>query len=82
MYVPDVDGGDAEDGGSDGRGSHYFGDMYIDLATHWPRKVEMRELVVSQTTVPLPGGAEPMKVQSAIERQTTIKMVTKEEYEK
>ncbi len=56
--------------------------MYIDLATHWPRKVEMRELVVSQTTVPLPGGAEPMKVQSAIERQTTIKMVTKEEYEK
>lgn len=62
-------------------GSHYFGDIYIDLESRWPRRVELRELVVSETNVPLPGGAAPMKVNSVIERQVTIKVVTKEAYE-
>ncbi len=62
-------------------GSHYFGDIYIDLATFWPRKVVMRELVICETNVPMPGGAAPTKIAATIERQSVIKSVTREAYE-
>jgi hypothetical protein len=53
--------------------SHYQGDLYIDLATRWPRKATMYELVVAQTTVP----TLPNKVNAVIERNTVIRNVTK-----
>ncbi len=62
-------------------GSHYFGNIYIDLATFWPRKVTMRELVICETNVPMPGGTTPMLIGATIERQSTIKSVTQEMYE-
>jgi len=62
--------------------SHYFGDIHVDLASRWPRKVDMRELIISETKVPIPGNAEPMTVNSVQERQTVIRAVTKDAYEK
>jgi len=35
-------------------GSHYKGDLYIDMESNWVRKVVMWELVVSETTLPMP----------------------------
>jgi hypothetical protein len=52
--------------------SHYKGDIHIDLATRWPRKVTMDELVVTESTVPV----LPNKVSSVIERNTIIRNVT------
>jgi hypothetical protein len=51
--------------------SHYKGDLYIDLATRWPRKVTMDELVVAETTVPL----LPNKINVVIERNTLIRNI-------
>ena len=62
-------------------GSHYFGNIYIDLETFWPRKVVMRELVICETNVPMPGGAAPTRIAATIERQSTIKTVAQEVYE-
>lgn len=61
--------------------SHYFGDIYLDLASKWTRKVDMRELIISETSVPIPGNTKPMKIHSILERHTVIKAVTQEEYE-
>ncbi len=52
--------------------SHYKGDIHIDLATRWVRKVTMDELVVTESTVP--GMAN--KINAVIERTTTIRNVT------
>ncbi len=52
--------------------SHYKGDLYIDLATRWVRKVTMDELVVTETIVP--GMAN--KINAVIERSTTIRNVS------
>jgi hypothetical protein len=51
--------------------SHYKGDIYLDLATRWPRKVTMDELVVAESTVPM----LPNKVNAVIERDTVIRNV-------
>jgi hypothetical protein len=51
--------------------SHYKGDIYVDLATRWPRKVTMDELVVAQSTVPM----LPNKMNAVIERNTIIRNV-------
>ena len=45
-------------------GSHYWGDLVINLKTQWVEKATLSEIVVSETTVP--GMAE--KVHSVIER--------------
>jgi hypothetical protein len=45
--------------------SHYKGDLYIDLESYWVRKVVMDEVVVSETTLPMP----PNKVNAVIERE-------------
>jgi hypothetical protein len=52
--------------------SHYKGDLYIDLATRWVRKVTMDELVVAESTVP----TLPNKMTAVIERDTIIRNVT------
>jgi hypothetical protein len=51
-------------------GSHYKGDVHIDLATRWVRKATMDELVVTETVVP--GMA---KINTVIERAVTIRNV-------
>ena len=53
--------------------SHYKGDLYIDLATRWVRKVTMDELVVTETTVPM----LPNKINAVIERNSTIRNISK-----
>jgi len=52
--------------------SHYKGDIHIDLATRWPRKVTMDELVVAESTVPM----LPNKMSAVIERNTIIRSVS------
>ena len=52
--------------------SHYKGDLHIDLATRWPRKVTMDELVVAESTVP----SLSNKISAVIERNTIIRNVT------
>jgi len=52
--------------------SHYKGDLYIDLATRWVRKVTMDELVVAESTVP----TLPNKVNAVIERNTVIRNIS------
>jgi len=52
--------------------SHYKGDIYLDLATRWPRKVTMDELVVAESTV----STLPNKMSAVIERDTVIRNVT------
>jgi hypothetical protein len=56
--------------------SHYFGDIYKDLATNWVQKATMTETVVSETALPMP----PYKVNAVIERQSVIQNVSAEEF--
>ena len=56
--------------------SHYKGDIYIDLATNWVRKATMDEVVVAETTLPMP----PNKINSIIERHILIRNVTADEF--
>jgi hypothetical protein len=58
--------------------SHYKGDIYIDLVTNWVKKVTMDELVVTETTLPMPPG----KVNAVIERNTVIRNVSAKEFER
>jgi len=51
--------------------SHYKGDIHIDLATRWVRRVTMDELVVTESMVP--GMAN--KINAVIERDTVIRNV-------
>lgn len=57
-------------------GSHYKGDLYIDMESNWVRKVVMWELVVSETTLPMP----PHKINSVIERSTIIRNMSQTEF--
>ena len=56
--------------------SHYFGDIYIDLDTHWLQKAEMAEFVVSETVVP----NVDMKIHGIIEREVKIRNMDKDEF--
>ncbi|MCG3119693.1 MAG: hypothetical protein ALAOOOJD_02204 [bacterium] len=56
--------------------SHYFGDIYKDLATNWVQKVTMTEWVASETTLPMP----PNKVNNVIERNIVIRNVSEGEF--
>lgn len=51
--------------------SHYKGDIYIDLATKWVRKVTFDELVITEATMP----ATQKKVNEVVERNITIRNV-------
>ncbi len=54
--------------------SHYWGDIYKDLEAGWVQKVTMTEVVVSETTLPMP----PNKMNAVIEREITIVNVSSE----
>jgi hypothetical protein len=58
--------------------SHYFGDIYIDLASQWVRKAVMREIVVSETTMPAP----PYSIDRVILRESVISLVDKGRFDK
>ena len=55
--------------------SHYWGDIYKDLSTKWVQRVSMTEVVVSETTLPMP----PNKMNSVVERHIVILNVSGEE---
>jgi len=56
--------------------SHYKGDLFIDMKSNWVQKVVMDEIVVSETILPMP----PHKINSVIERMTTIRSVSQTEF--
>jgi hypothetical protein len=51
--------------------SHYKGDIYIDLATKWVKRVTFDELVVTESTTP----ATQKKANEVIERNITIRNI-------
>ncbi len=57
-------------------GSHYKGDLYIDLKTYWIKKVIMDEFVVAETKLPFP----PATVHSVTERNTVVRDVSEKEF--
>jgi hypothetical protein len=59
-------------------GSEYKGDLFIDLATHWVRKVTMDEFVVTETTMP---GPAP-KIDAYTVRHLLMRMINQGEFEK
>jgi hypothetical protein len=59
-------------------GSQYKGDMSIDLATRWLRRMTLDEFVVTRTSLPGPGP----KIDSYIVRHLLIRLISREEYEK
>lgn len=59
-------------------GSEYIGDLYIDLATYWLRKVTLDEFVVTQTTIP---GSMP-KTDAYTVRHLLMRLISQEEFEK
>jgi hypothetical protein len=54
--------------------SHYRGHIYKDLEAGWVQKATMTEMVVSETTLPMP----PNKLNSVIEREIIILNVSRE----
>lgn len=56
--------------------SHYKGDIYKDLVTNWVQKATMIEVVVCETTLPMP----PNKVNSVVERNIIIRNVSEKEF--
>jgi hypothetical protein len=58
-------------------GSHYWGDLYVDLKTQWLRKATLSELVVSETS----GAVLPQKMHGVVERALLLESISKERYE-
>ena len=54
--------------------SHYKGDIYKDHISNWVQKVTFDEMVVCETTLPMP----PNKINSVVERNIIIKNITQE----
>jgi hypothetical protein len=68
-------------------GSEYIGDLYVDLATRWVRKVTLDEFVVTETRVPAMGQAaggagQGQKIQAYTVRHLLTRLVGKEEFER
>lgn len=66
-------------------GSEYAGDIYIDLATRWVRKVTLDEHVFTETQLPATGAgsaAPGQKFQAYTVRHILTRMVGRDEYEK
>jgi len=57
--------------------SHYWGDIYVDLASRWVRKASMTEMVVMKVTM-----GEQQLTGGTMERALTITSMSKEEFEK
>lgn len=73
MIMPFGTGKDMETVG----GSEYMGDIYVDLASRWVRKVTMDEFVVTESRLPAPGP----KITAYTVRHLLMRMIGKEEYE-
>ncbi|MBN2029301.1 hypothetical protein JW824_03555 [bacterium] len=56
--------------------SHYFGDIYKDLETHWIQKAVLKEFVISETSLPIPPG----EINTVNERYILIRNVDREEF--
>ena len=56
--------------------AHYWGDLHIELASRWVKKVEMGELTVSKVTL-----GSQKDINSVMERRTTISAMDKDEFE-
>jgi len=67
---------DKIDAETNGR-SHYLGDIYINISSLWPVKVELSEFVVSETKIISP----PIEIHASVERTVVINEISKEEYE-
>ena len=66
-------------------GSDYLGDIYVDLATRWVRKVTLDEFVLTETSLPAMGqgpAAQGQKIQAYTVRHVLIRLVSREEFEK
>jgi hypothetical protein len=59
-------------------GSEYTGDIYIDLASGWVRKVTLNESVVTQTYT----ASRPNKIPGYTVRHILLRLISKTEYEK
>jgi hypothetical protein len=73
MYLSPMPGMDTKAEG----GSHYFGDLYLELDSGWLRKATLHELVVSQVTS---GKGEPIR--SVIERTLILETKSKRDFER
>ncbi len=58
-------------------GSEYRGDIYIDLAARWVRKITLDESVITQTIVP---GPTPRMDTYAV-RHLVLRLISREEFE-
>lgn len=68
-------------------GSEYLGDIYLDLATRWVRKVTLDEFVVTETHLPAMGQGSAaqgggQKIQAYTVRHLLTRMVSREDFEK
>jgi hypothetical protein len=66
-------------------GSEYLGDIQIDLATRWVRRVNLDEFVPTETRLPAMGqgpAAQGQKIQAYTVRHLLIRLVSREEFEK
>lgn len=59
-------------------GSQYLGDIYIDLATGWVRKVTLNESVVTQTSTE----SQPNKIPGYTLRHILLRLINLEDFEK
>ncbi len=57
-------------------GSHYTGDLYVDLETQWLLKATLMEIVVTETS----GAVLPQKLASVIERRLLLRAVGKGDF--
>ncbi len=57
-------------------GSRYRGEIYKDLASHWVQKVSFNEVVISETTMPVP----PNKINMVVQREIDISNVGQNEF--
>jgi hypothetical protein len=58
-------------------GSHFFGDLYVDLATQALRKATLAEFVVQE----LSGAALPQTIHTVIERKLVLRELSQREFE-
>ena len=59
-------------------GSRYTGDIYIDLASGWVRKVTLNESVVTQTYT----ASEPNKIPGYTARHILLRLISQQDFEK
>ena len=56
--------------------SHYWGDISKSLSGNWVQQATLTELVITETTLPMP----PYKINAVIEREILIRNVDKEKF--